>query len=238
VAVGRFTIAIDGPAAAGKSTVGESVARRLDAVYFDTGLLYRAVTLAALETGIPIDDAEALAMLAEGLGIHVERPSVSDGRQCDVLVNGRDVTAKLRTPEVDRHVSAVSAHPSVRAALLPAQRRIGRVGRVVMVGRDIGTVVLPQAELKVFLDASPEERARRRVEQLIQSGVAADFDTVLAEIQRRDRVDTERSAAPLRPASDAAVIDTDSLAIDEVVDRIVTLAMERRLLDCSADGAR
>jgi cytidylate kinase len=223
-AASPFTITIDGPAAAGKSTVGAQVAHRLEAVFFDTGLLYRAVTHAALERGLALDDAGALAQLAQDLDIRVERPSLADGRQSDVLVNGRDVTLHLRTPEIDRAVSPVSAHAEVRAALLPAQRRIGRSGRVVMVGRDIGSVVLPEAELKVYVDASPEERARRRHGELSCAGSAADLAAILAGIRARDQIDSERSAAPLRVPDGAMVIDTDHLVIEEVVERIVEAA--------------
>jgi cytidylate kinase len=230
--VERITIAIDGPAAAGKSTVGDRVARRLSAVFFDTGVLYRAVTRAALAAGVPTDDGEALTKLAEGLDIRIERPSVADGRQSDILLDGQDVTRQLRTPEIDRAVSPVSAHPAVRAALLPVQRRIGRAGRVVMVGRDISTVVLPEAELKIYLDASPEVRARRRCEQEALAGVQLDERAVLADILRRDQLDSQRAAAPLRAADDAVIIDTDPLTIDEVVERIVAEAERRGVHGC------
>ena len=223
----RMTIAIDGPAAAGKSTVGEIVARRIDGVYFDTGLLYRALTLLALERGIAPSDAPNLAALAATMDIQIGRPTIDDGRQVDVLLSGRDVTHSLRTPTIDQNVSAVSAHALVREALLEQQRRIGRSGRVVMVGRDIGTVVLPDAELKVFLDASPEERARRRCLQLDESGRPLPYDVVLADMQRRDRLDSERDVAPLRPADDAVVIDSDALTVKEVADVIVSHAEQR-----------
>jgi cytidylate kinase len=205
----RFTIAIDGPAAAGKSTVGAEVARRLDGVYFDTGLLYRAVTLAALRAGVAADDAPRLAQLAAAMQVDVRRPSMDDGRQSDVLLDGVDVTWELRAPEVDRTVSEVSAHPLVRAALLDKQRRIGRSGLVVMVGRDIGSVVLPDADLKVYLDASPEERARRRCAQLREAGKPADYATLLADIRRRDEVDSQRAVSPLRVPDGALVVDSD-----------------------------
>jgi CMP/dCMP kinase len=217
----RMTIAIDGPAAAGKSTVGEIVAQQIDGVYFDTGLLYRALTLLAIDNDIAPDDEIRLADLAATMDIQVGRPSVDDGRQADVLLNGRDVTHSLRTPAIDRNVSAVSAHAAVRAALLDQQRRIGRSGTVVMVGRDIGTVVLPDAELKVFLDASPDERARRRCLQLDEMGRPIPYDEILADMIRRDRIDSERDVAPLKPASDALIIDSDRLSIEEVAAVIV-----------------
>src|SRR5207237_2297416 len=136
--------------------------------------------------GVASDDAAALARLAENLDVTINRPSVDDGRLCDVLIGGRDVTWQLRSPEVDRAISAVSAHPDVRAALLPQQRRIGRAGRIVMVGRDIGTVVMPDAELKVFLEASPEERARRRCAERVTPGAERDYQSILEDIRRRD----------------------------------------------------
>jgi cytidylate kinase len=220
----QMTIAIDGPAAAGKSTVGEIVAQKIDGVYFDTGVLYRALTLLALEHGVAPSDEASLADLAASMDIHVGRPTVGDGRQVDVRLGERDVTHSLRTPAIDRNVSAVSAHQAVRDALLEQQRRIGRSGRVVMVGRDIGTVVLPDAELKIFLVASPEERARRRCLQLEQMGKPLPFEDVLEDVRRRDRIDSERDVAPLRPAVDAIVIDSDGLSIEEVADLIVSHA--------------
>jgi cytidylate kinase len=228
----RMTIAIDGPAAAGKSTVGEIVARKIDGVYFDTGLLYRALTLLAIEASIAPTDAHHLAELAASMDIRIGKPSIDDGRQADVLLNGRDVTHALRTPSIDRNVSAVSAHANVRAALLEQQRRIGRSGRVVMVGRDIGTVVLPDAELKVFLDASSEERARRRSLQLDEMGRPLPYDEILTDMVRRDRIDSERDVAPLRPADDAIVIDSDRLSIEEVAAIIVDHAQQRLGTDC------
>jgi len=223
----RMTIAIDGPAAAGKSTVGEIVAQKIDCIYFDTGVLYRALTLLALERGVAPSDESALADLAAKMDIHVGRPTVDDGRQVDVRLNDRDVTHSLRTPAIDRNVSAVSAHAAARLALLEQQRRIGRSGRVVMVGRDIGTVVLPDAELKIFLDASPEERARRRCLQLAETGRPLPYEQVLADMIRRDRIDSERDVAPLMPAADAIVVDSDSLTIEEVAAVIVEHAQQR-----------
>lgn len=230
VASRPFTIAIDGPAAAGKSTVGEIVARQIDGVYFDSGLLYRATTRLALDRHIDPDDGDALAACTQRASIRVERPSMP-GRQNDVIVDGTDVTDLLRTPEVDRAVSQVSQHASVRAALLSTQRQIARSGRVVMVGRDIGTVVLPDAELKVFLDASPEERARRRCEQNRHAVPRPSYAAVLADLRRRDQIDSERDVAPLRPADDAVVIDSDPLTVEEVADRIVAIARDRMQLD-------
>ena len=219
----RLVVAVDGPAAAGKSTVAAAVARRIDGVYFDTGVLYRALTLAARERGINPDDAEQLAELAAHLDVEVRPPSVNDGRQFDVLLNGRDVTWAIRAPEVDREVSAVSAHPNVRRALLDLQRRIARSGRVVMVGRDIGTVVVPDADVKIWLDASIEERARRRQADLAMQGIQRSLDDLRDEMAMRDRLDASRGTAPMQPAADAVRINTDDRSIEEVVDMVTRL---------------
>jgi len=225
-AFGRV-VAIDGPAAAGKSTVARLLAERLPALLFDTGSLYRALTLAALETATSVDDGPELAALAERSDIHLAPASVDDGRLADVLLDGRDVSWAIREPEIDANVSAVARHPEVRASLLPHQRRIAASGPVVMVGRDIGTVVVPSAGLKVFLDATPEERARRRVIDRIRQGEDADFDEVLADILRRDEIDRTRAEAPLRAAEDAVIVGTDGKEIGEVVEEIGRLARER-----------
>jgi cytidylate kinase len=217
-------VAIDGPAAAGKTTVASKAARRLDALYFDTGAVYRALTLAALEHGIPPGDALRLAGLARRLRIEVRSPSHDDGRLYDVWLEGRDVTWAIRSPEVDRAVSEVSAHPAVRRELLGVQRRIGRSGRVVMTGRDVGTVVMPDADVKIWLDASLEERARRRQAELTGRGTPRDLVDVRWEMAERDRFDATRATSPMRPAEYAVVIQTDPLTIGQVVDRVVALA--------------
>lgn len=216
-------IAIDGPAASGKSTIGKLLADRLGYLYFDTGVMYRAVTLASLERGIPIEDEPAVTRLSEELCIDVTRPTVPDGRQYTVLVDGVDVTWDIRRPEVDANVSPVSAYPGVRAALTAQQRRIGATGEVVMVGRDIGTVVMPDADLKVYLDATVEERARRRYAERVARGETADYPAVLAAMRRRDRIDSTRAAAPLRAADDAVVLDTTCMDIEQVVQSIEAL---------------
>jgi cytidylate kinase len=214
-------VAIDGPAAAGKTTVASRVAARLGAMLFDTGALYRAVTLAALRAGISETDSDALASLTRKITIDLAPPSVDDGRQFDVLMDGEDVTWAIRGEPIDSRVSAISAQPRVRQALLPIQRKIASAGPVVMVGRDIGSVVIPDAGVKIYLDASAEERARRRYEELVQRGKDVEFSTVLSDIHARDAYDSTREVAPLRIASGADVVSTDSLTIDEVVDRIV-----------------
>jgi cytidylate kinase len=217
------TIAIDGPAAAGKSTIGESLARRLGYLYFDTGVMYRAVTWAALTRGIPIGDEAAVTTLAEQLRIDVTPPTLEDGRQYTVLADGVDVTWAIRTPQVDTNVSPVSAYPGVRRALVAQQRRVAAEGPVVMVGRDIGTVVLPDADLKLYLDANVKERAHRRWQEVQARGEEVDYEPVLASMHHRDEIDSSREVSPLRAAKDAVVLDTTNLSIEEVLDRVKQL---------------
>lgn len=222
------TIAIDGPAASGKSTVAKLLADRLGYLYFDTGVMYRAVTWAALTRDISVDNEPAVTGLAEGLTIDVLSPTEQDGRQYTVLVDGHDATWAIREPAVDAKVSKVSAYPGVRAAMVLQQRRIAGRGCIVMVGRDIGTVVLPEAGLKVYLDASPEERARRRWYEEQARGIDRAYEDVLAEVRRRDRVDSTRKVAPLKPASDARIIDSTTLSIEAVVSTILDLVKAPR----------
>lgn len=217
-------IAIDGPAASGKSTVGALLARRLGYIYFDTGVMYRAVTWVALERGMDIGDEAAVTDLAERMQIDVLAPTVEDGRQYTVMCDGRDVTWAIRTPEVDRAVSPVSAYPGVRTAMTAQQRRIGLAGHVVMVGRDIGTVVLPEADVKIYLDASAEERACRRQAECLARGESVKFEDVLSAMTRRDQIDSGRATAPLRPAEDAVIVDSTHLDISgvmQVVEKLV-----------------
>jgi cytidylate kinase len=218
-----FAIAIDGTAASGKSTVAVFVAERLGYLYFDTGVMYRAVTLAALRNGVPIEDEAGVTTLAETVLIDVKPPTVDDGRKFTVYLDGEDVTWEIRSPEVDANVSPVAAYPGVRQALTAQQRRIALAGRVVMVGRDIGTVVLPEADLKIYVDASAEERARRRLKDARALGQDLTYEQVLASVRRRDEIDSGRSCAPLRPADDAVIINTDGLSIEQVLARVETL---------------
>lgn len=213
-------IAIDGPAASGKSTVGKRLADELGYLFFDTGVMYRAVTWLALQRGVPVQDEAAVTALAEGSEIDIRPPSQSDGRSCDILAEDQDITWEIRQPEVEAHVSQVSAYPGVRRALSAQQRRIGQRGRVVMVGRDIGTVVLPEADLKIYLDASAEERARRRYQEIIDRGGQADYGEILAAMRRRDQIDSTRTVAPLRPAPDALILDSDRLTVEQVLEAI------------------
>jgi cytidylate kinase len=221
------SIAIDGPAAAGKSTIGEMLAEELNYLYFDTGVMYRAVTWAALQRDIAIADEERVTQLAREVHIDVLQPTEQDGRQYSVLVDAQDVTWDLRRPEVDQNVSPVSAYAGVRQALTEQQRRIGQRGRVVMVGRDIGTVVLPQAPLKIYLDATVEERAQRRYRENTARGQDSVYEDILQDMARRDQIDSTREAAPLRPAGDAVIIDTTRLDIEQVMARIRTIIRQR-----------
>jgi len=217
------TITIDGPAASGKSTLGARLAQALGYLYFDTGVMYRAVTWVALQRQIDIADEASISRLAEQIAIDIQPPTRLDGRAADVLADGQDVTWEIRRPEVDANVSPVSAYAGVRASLTVQQRRIGLRGKVVMVGRDIGTVVLPEADLKIYLDASAQERARRRYTELLGRGEPADYDHILAVIQSRDRIDSTRQVAPLRAASDAIILDSDALDADQVLERVQAL---------------
>lgn len=220
-------IAIDGPAASGKSTVAEQLARRLNYLYFDTGVMYRAVTLAALRHLGGGSDEEAVTRLAERVRIDVRPPSQSDGRMVDVFLDGVDVTWEIRSKEVEANASMVSAYPGVRTAMTRQQRRIGQGGNVIMVGRDIGTVVLPDADLKIYLDASVEERARRRQEELKRRGVESSYPEVLDAMRRRDEIDSTRAIAPLRAAEDAVILDSDGMSVDEVIENIYRLIMTK-----------
>ena len=216
-------IAIDGPAASGKSTIGLRLANALDYIFFDTGVMYRAITWLALERGLDVREEDAITALAEETQIDVAPASKSDGRACDVLVNGRDITPETRTRKVDANVSIVAAYPGVRTALSKQQRRVGRRGKIVMVGRDIGTVVLPEADLKIYLDATAEERARRRYDEIIAQGGKTDYDGILKRVMERDRIDSTRDVAPLKAAEDAVVLDSDKLTADEVFEQILAL---------------
>ena len=218
------TIAIDGPAASGKSTLAARLAEELNYLYFDTGVMYRAVTWIALERGFSMEDEQAVTELSQTVRIDVQPPTNDDGRAYDVLADGEDLTWKIRRPEVDANVSVVSAFPGVREALSTQQRRIGQRGRVVMVGRDIGTIVLPDAELKIYLDASVEERARRRYDECIARGEEITLETILNAMRVRDQIDSTRDVAPLRAAEDAVIIDSDGLGIEKVLEISIDLA--------------
>ena len=213
------TVAIDGPSGAGKSTVGHALAQRIDASYVDTGLMYRALTLAALERGTDLADGAALGGLATASRIEVERATPEQVDRLEtVRLDGRDVTLEVREPQVDRAVSEVSRHPEVRDAMLGVQRASAFAGSVVMVGRDIGTVVLPDATLKVYLSAGAEVRAERRAAEM---GTPDRVEAYLDEIRRRDAADAGRAVAPLRIPSGALVLDTGELDVEACVNAIV-----------------
>jgi cytidylate kinase len=217
-------IAIDGPAGSGKSTLGEMLANYLGYLYFDSGVMYRAVTWYALQNGIPVEEEAEITRLAGKLDIDVLPADRQNGRPYKVLVEGQDITYDIRRPKVEAHVSVVSAFPGVRKALSAQQRRVGLRGRVVMVGRDIGTVVLPEADLKIYLDASVEERARRRFNELQERQEPASLPAILESMRMRDRIDSTREVAPLRAAEDAIVLVTDGLEIPQVFERLKSLA--------------
>jgi CMP/dCMP kinase len=235
-----LVVAIDGPAGAGKSTASRRLARRLGYALLDTGAIYRSVALIARRRGLSFDDEAALAELASSLDLaFIPPPRVAQplldtppsGLPRDdeprVQVAGEDVTRLIRTPEVSRDSSVVSAKPAVRAALLGIQRRLGARGGVVVEGRDVGTVVFPDAEAKFFLTADPEVRARRRAEELGRDGKQVTLEGTLADIRTRDDSDINRAAAPLRQAPDAVVLDSSTLTLDEVVDAMESAVRER-----------
>lgn len=223
-------IALDGTAASGKSTIGALVAERLGYTYFDTGLLYRAVTLLAIRQQVRPDDEPRLAALVADMAFAV--------RDKTALLDDEDVTTVLRSPAVNRHVSAVSALPQVRATLLDEQRRLAAPGGIVMVGRDIGTVVLPDAHLKLFLTASAEVRAQRRYREQRARGEDTTYTAVLAALQRRDRLDSSRSTAPLKPAADAMMLDTTCLSIPAVVELVLAAVRRVAAEHPAADSGR
>ncbi|RPF55755.1 (d)CMP kinase [Aquisalibacillus elongatus] len=217
-------IAIDGPAAAGKSTVAKIIAKKLGYVYIDTGAMYRALTLKALQTSTDLEDENSLANLADQIKISFKNV----GEIQKVFIDKQNVTDEIRNHDVTNHVSYVAKHKRVREKLVEMQQSLAEEGNVVMDGRDIGTFVLPGAELKIFLIASVEERAERRHKENIEKGFESDLENLKDEIRRRDQIDSEREVAPLIKAEDAVEIDTTSKSIDEVAEQILTLIHSKR----------
>ena len=216
-------IAIDGPAGTGKSSVSRGLAHKLGARYLDTGAMYRIATLAMLRAGVDLEDPEAIAAAAE-----VPLSVGFDPQVEQTYLDGEDVSAQIRSDEVTRAVSAVSAVPAVRAHLVRLQRELAEgVDSVVVEGRDIGTVVLPDADVKIFLTASAETRARRRNDQNVAAGLADDYDTVLADVRRRDHLDSTRALSPLRPAEDALIVDTSDMTQAEVIAHLCDVVEQR-----------
>ena len=219
------TIAIDGFAGSGKSTAAARLAEELGYLYFDTGVMYRAVTWAVLEKGVDPGDGERVSQIAEALTIDVMADGPSDGRQYTVLADDQDITWAIREADVEAKVSQVSGYPRVRAVLTEQQRRIAAGGSVVMAGRDVGTVVLPHADLKIFLEASAQERARRRYKQLKEHHKPADYERILAAIIERDKKDKANPVSPTVPAEDAVILNTDELSIDAVAQKLHSLVV-------------
>jgi CMP/dCMP kinase len=224
-------IAIDGPVASGKSSIGRRVADRLGYLFFDTGVMYRAVTYLALRDLGSAEDPEAVADLARHANIDVLPPTADDGRDCTILAGDppEDITWATRDREVENNVSLVAAMQDVRSILTEQMRRVGLRGRVVMVGRDVGTVILPEADLKIFLTASVETRARRRYDEVRARGEQRAYEDVLANLRERDRIDSSRAIAPLRAAADAILLDTTDLSIEQVIEQISELVSVRPL---------
>lgn len=222
-------ITIDGPAASGKSTVGLLLAQRLGYLCLDTGSMYRALALAAIRRGIPPNDEEAVVRLAHTCDLDILPPAgETDGRHSTVLLEGEDVTWDIRLPEVDATVSQVSTYPEARAEMVRRQRAVGLRGGVVMIGRDIGTVVMPDAPLKLYITATPEERARRRLLDRRRQGHDDTFEAILADVVRRDDIDGNRKHSPMRPAADAIEIDTTGRSVEDVLEEIMTLIADSR----------
>lgn len=218
-----LNIAMDGPVGAGKSSIADAVAKRLDILHLDTGAMYRAVGLTALEKQVDVSDEQAVTALCETLRIAVRHGE--DGQH--TLVDGRDVTGMIRTPEVSMAASTVAKYQGVRTAMVALQRRLAAETPMLVDGRDICTRVLPDARVKIFLTASAEERARRRYLEMTVKGMAADYETVLRELRARDAQDMNRAVDPLRPAEDAVTVDTTSMSFEEVVTEILRIVAEK-----------
>jgi len=219
----RLTIAIDGPSGAGKSTVARSLAKRWGYVYIDTGAMYRAVALRVKEKGISSEDELALYQLASSLHITF----ITEGEQTHVFCDGEDITSAIRSPEISRLASSISKQKGVREALVQMQREMGKEGGVILEGRDIGTVVFPDADVKFYLDAKSDERVRRRYHEMVEKGVKVDFKETQEELIQRDHNDMHRIHSPLKKANDALFIDSTHRSVEEVVEEMVRIVKER-----------
>lgn len=218
-----LNIAMDGPVGAGKSSIADAVAERLGILHLDTGAMYRAIGLTALEKGVPVQDEQAVTALCQALSMTVGH--AADGQH--TLVDGRDVTGFIRTPEVSMAASTVAKYAGVRAAMVALQRRLAQKTPMLVDGRDIGTRVLMNAPVKIFLTASAEERARRRYQEMVNKGMDANFDDVLRDLRARDEQDTHRAVDPLRAAEDAVTVDSTHLTFDEVVEAILRIVADK-----------
>ncbi|NDJ79325.1 MAG: (d)CMP kinase [Chloroflexi bacterium] len=225
------TITVDGPAGSGKTSVSFAVAQRIGYLFVDTGAFYRAMTFLALEKRLNLSDQQQVTALALHTHLDMTPDLADDGRQYTLLADGRDITPHIHTPTVDAHVSTVAAMPGARDALLDVQRSIGKRGQVIMVGRDISTVVMPDADLKIYIDASLNERATRRYHQRLETGDAADLGEIRAGLEQRDTLDSQRKVSPLQQASDAVYLDTSAMTLQQAID-----AMHQLILDWTPNG--
>ena len=220
----NIAIAIDGPAGAGKSTIAKLCAKELEFIYVDTGALYRAIGLCAYRNNIGSKDADAILQMLKDIKVEL---AFNDKKEQIVLLNGEDVSGFIRTPEISMYASDVSAIPQVRAFLLELQRNMAKTNNVIMDGRDIGTVVLPDAQIKIFLTASPQVRAKRRYDELIEKGMDVNFDDILSDVITRDYNDSHRDIAPLKPADDSIIVDTSELNLEQSVNKMISIMKER-----------
>ncbi len=221
----KFTIAIDGPAGAGKSSVAKEVAKKLGCIYIDTGAMYRAIGVSALDNGIDPKCADAVEKILDGINMEVK--SEADGQH--ILINGKDVNGKIRTPEASMAASAVATIPSVRLKMVEIQRKIAETTSVVMDGRDIGTYVLPNADIKLFITASVKERATRRYRELLEKGEKVTLEEVITDMEKRDEQDSNRSFAPLKRADDAILFDSTGNTLAESVEQVIKIIQERKV---------
>lgn len=220
----NIAIAIDGPAGAGKSTIAKMAAKELSFIYVDTGALYRAIGLCAKQSDIGSKDVDKILEMLKTIKVEL---TFNDNKEQIVLLNGEDVSSLIRTPEISMYASDVSAIPEVRAFLLDLQRNMAKTNNIIMDGRDIGTVVLPDAKVKIFLTASPQVRAKRRYDELIEKGMDVNYEDVLSDVITRDYNDSHRETAPLKPAEDSVIVDTSGLDLQQSVEKLISIMKER-----------